>query len=155
MSLLTAGFPHLDGVVSALTPAYRDEILFRCRTERDQGTRLFADAARDRDARWTVLSGPRRESGMSPVFTTLAGLQVFVEVAATEDDALLVAHALAEGIMTTAITTDWRGVVATTGLLAVAVAEDEPTYTRVIADGAEVPHGLIVTIPFLIRHGSC
>jgi len=159
MSMLTKGLPHLDTVVTALTPAYLPTIRFRCQSARDDGTRTFAEAARDRDARWRLASGVGptlpANSGMVAVFRTRYMLDIYIEVATTPDVAQQVGAELAQGIMTSAIGADWRGTPSVTTLLAVEVARDEAVeFAEVVTtDGSVI--ALIASIPFNILHGSC
>lgn len=151
LNLFEAAFPHLDDEVNGLTPAYLPEVLFKCRSALDKGGRPdIEDGGRDRDAEWIILSGPVVMSQQQPVFETTVGLRFLVEDRTrNEQDAVNVAHTLAAGVMGDFLNTDRRGVPGVTGILAIAVlVGTEPTYTIVAT-------GIIVTIPILIRHGSC
>lgn len=159
MSMLTKGLPHLDEVVSALTPVYRAEVPFRCQSARDNGTRTFAEAARDRDCRWRLAPGvgPSHpaNAGMVAAFRSRYLLDIYIEVTTTPDVAQQVGAELAVGIMTNAIGADWRGTPSVTTLLAVAVAIDEAVeFAEVVTtDGSVI--ALIASIPFNVLHGSC
>lgn len=159
MSMLTKGLPHLDTVISALTPAYRAEVPFRCQSARDNGTRTFTEAARDRDCRWRLVPGvgpsKPKNAGMVAAFRSRYLLDIYIEVTTTPDVAQLVGAELAVGIMTDATGADWRGTPSVTTLLAVAVEEDVPVeFTDVVtSDGSVI--AVITSVPFNILHGSC
>lgn len=161
MNLLADTFPHLDAVVNgsattpAIAPAYRPDLPFRCRSAQDRGTRNALTV--DREAEWTVLSGPVRDGpGVVARFLTQLGLRVRVDVKARAEDSLVEAHALATGLMADFITADRRGVSATTGILALFVTfGKEVTYSPVASEDDGPPVAIIMTIEFTLMHGDC
>lgn len=153
-NLLEDSFPHLDGVVNGLTPAYRADLLFKCVSVRDRGAREALTV--DREAEWMVVEGPEFDG--APHFARFRSrvvLRLRVDVKAREDDALMEAHALATGIVTDWLTADRRGVSATTGILAIVPdPEDLVTYSRIEADEGP-PLAVVAEIAFILVHGDC
>lgn len=153
-NLLEHGFPHLDGVVSGLTPAYRSEIPFRCTSVKDRGTRAALTA--DRECEWMVAE-PFSYDGAPhfPRFRTPVVLRLRVDVDAREDDARLVAHVLARGLVESFNAADYSGVAATTGINVIVPDPDKlVNYTLIEADEGP-PLAVVAEVGFIIIEGDC
>jgi hypothetical protein len=153
-NLLQDGFPHLDAVVSALTPVYRDDIPFRCTSVKDRGTREALSA--DRECEWMVAE-PFTYDGAPHFarFRTPVVLRLRVDVKAREDDARLEAHVLARGLVTSFLAADYAGVPATTGINVV-IPDPEALVNYTLIEAEEGPPlAVVAEVGFIIIEGDC
>lgn len=159
MSTLSGdAFPHLDSVVTGLTPSVRAEIPFRCQSAVGRGWRgTLEDAGRDRDCEWVVLPGGLGWDGTTyvPRFRSTVMLRLRVDVEATERDAALIAHDLMTGILTDWIAADRRGVPATTGIQSIGPDPDAEMAHDLVESEDGAPLAVILSAPFILVHGSC
>lgn len=150
--------PHLDGVVSGLTPARRAELPFRCTSAGRGGHRgRLVESGSDRECEWMVVPGALRFDGAPFVarFRTDLLLRLRIDIEATEEDATLEAHDLAAGILADWIAADRRGVPATTGIQSIAPDPDAEITYDLVESSEGVPLAVIYGLPFILIHGSC
>jgi hypothetical protein len=153
-NLLEDGFPHLDGIINGLTPAYRADLQFRCTSVKDRGTRDALTA--DRECEW-MTAEPFTYDGAPHFarFRTPVVLRLRVDVKAREDDARLEAHVLAQGIIRDFLAADRAGVPATTGInVIVPDPESLVNYTLIEAEEGP-PLAVVAEVGFIIIEGDC
>ena len=79
-NLLEDGFPHLDGIINGLTPAYRADLQFRCTSVKDRGTRDALSEKNRHSITITVNEVSPKTIGMLIAFRALQGVGLAASV---------------------------------------------------------------------------